>query len=794
MTRPLLDFRSTCEQERNIHGYGWDQFDARTGGIQTIHDEGNKLDITTAFVKIPGGNHGGSWAVRVTGTPRENAPDDLKTMVYYYIGQDGDGKLEVKGKGSKFGFEDDVTLEGKSKALGDYKLVVTKGEGHHPAGEHKLSETRRGDTTLVCTQDLDEDKVWQAKVVVSQRLHEAASYVKASFTAEEPPEPWQVFRIRHRPGKGNSHVVQKTFQGGFEFDVIYSSDSAGKALTSEDVSDEIARMSESFDDRFGRIFRLKAPFTADKYKKFAKSMFSNLLGGVGYFFGDQVVDRSYAVEYEEENDNFWEEAQEAKGRQKHDFEGPYELFTAVPSRPFFPRGFLWDEGFHLLPIADWDTDMALEIISSWYSTMDRDGWIPREQILGNEARSKVPEEFRVQYPHYANPPTLFLAVDDFLSRLMESNGSRAAGRQSLSTESGLYRAHVDNPELGEDYLRRLYPLLRRQYDWFRKTQRGDIKSYDREAFSPKEAYRWRGRTETHALPSGLDDYPRPQPPSPGELHVDLMSWVGFMAKSLHRLAGALGMGSEQSELRGHLTAIRRNLEDLHWSEAEGCYCDATIDEFEENKLVCHKGYLSLFPFITGLLEADDAKVGKMLDLIGDEDELWSEHGIRSLSRRDAFYGTAENYWRGPVWMPVNYLVLSQLDVGAAALYPYPVLSFFSFSVLSYLFLCLCFFHGSLPLSTPLPMLSSSSFFSSFILFLSFLRRPLPERARQDETTHPGEGWGTGSRWDSSFCVFLFLFFGLAGWLTFSLSLSFSATYRKLPGKRVLTVSGHATST
>jgi len=87
-------------------------------------------------------------------------------------------------------------------------------------------------------------------------------------------------------------------------------------------------------------------------------MFSNLLGGVGYFYGDAVVDKSYASEYDEENEGFWEDTAEARARTKPVIDGPHELFTAIPSRPFFPRGFLWDEGFHLLLLIEWDAGLT----------------------------------------------------------------------------------------------------------------------------------------------------------------------------------------------------------------------------------------------------------------------------------------------------------------------------------------------------------------------------------------------------------------------------------------------------
>ena len=278
--------------------------------------------------------------------------------------------------------------------------------------------------------------------------------------------------------------------------------------------------------------------------------------------------------------------------------------------------------------------------------MDEDGWIPREQILGPEARSKVPSDFQVQYPHYANPPTLNLVLEAVIDKIKSKSTSPA--EEELCTAA----------------IRALYPLLKRNYYWYRKTQRGDLRTYDRPAFSSREAYRWRGRTPSHILTSGLDDYPRTQPPHPGELHLDLMSWMGMMARSMRRTATFLSEKDDASEFAGHEEAISRNLDDLHWDDKEQAYCDASVDDYEESYHSYHRGYVSVFPLVTGMLKPDHPRLGAVLDLIRDPEQLWSAHGVRSLSRADPHYGTDENYWRSPVWMNVNYLILDNLRVVA----------------------------------------------------------------------------------------------------------------------------------
>ena len=333
------------------------------------------------------------------------------------------------------------------------------------------------------------------------------------------------------------------------------------------LTERSVELSNAFNTRFETSFPLHPPFTTPLHHTFSKSALSSLLAGLSYFHGHYLVDRHTHSSYDEEDPAFWIQATEQRSHSTSaHLEGPRELFTATPSRPFFPRGFYWDEGFHLLPVGVWDNDLALEVVKSWFGLEDEEGWIAREQILGEEARSKVPEEFQTQYPHYANPPTLLMPIAAFIERLQRTR--RGVGLQEeegiavedMFSEEKVTRRYLDNPDLARHYLRELYPLLQRHHEWFRRTQAGDIKVWDREAYSMKEGYRWRGRTPDHCLTSGLDDYPRARPPHTGELHVDLLSWMGFFARTLKGVAEFLGETDDVDELSKMETAIISNLD------------------------------------------------------------------------------------------------------------------------------------------------------------------------------------------------------------------------------------------
>lgn len=85
------------------------------------------------------------------------------------------------------------------------------------------------------------------------------------------PPPWQTYTIQNKPGPGNMHIVQKTFEGPFEFDVLFTPNTASKPATTEQLSKSLKTVLDSFEEKYLEVHKPAAPFTEEKWLGFSKS-------------------------------------------------------------------------------------------------------------------------------------------------------------------------------------------------------------------------------------------------------------------------------------------------------------------------------------------------------------------------------------------------------------------------------------------------------------------------------------------------------------------------------------------
>ena len=96
-----------------MESYTWTNYDAREGGTQVLKDGFHNVQVTTELLKVPGGQHGGSWAVRIKGKPTTECESlcseedheltstiarPMRTSFIYYLGIEGMGGLELDTK------------------------------------------------------------------------------------------------------------------------------------------------------------------------------------------------------------------------------------------------------------------------------------------------------------------------------------------------------------------------------------------------------------------------------------------------------------------------------------------------------------------------------------------------------------------------------------------------------------------------------------------------------------------------------------------------------------------------
>ena len=193
------------------------------------------------------------------------------------------------------------------------------------------------------------------------------------------------------------------------------------------------------------------------------------------------------------------------------------------------------------------------------------------------------------------------------------------------------------------------------------------------------------------LTSGLDDYPRASHPSDDERHVDLRCWMAIAARTMSRVeARVLGLSSKKkNHSASSYAALADRLEDyetlkaLHWDPTRRVFADYGLDtphvvlrngrrivetngSLPELGFVSqHSGYVTMFPLALSLIPVDAPELSDVLDVLSSPDHMWSPHGLRSLASSSPVYGKFNTehdapYWRGAIWINMNYLILDAL--------------------------------------------------------------------------------------------------------------------------------------
>ncbi|MDY7042223.1 MAG: trehalase family glycosidase, partial [Chloroflexota bacterium] len=187
------------------------------------------------------------------------------------------------------------------------------------------------------------------------------------------------------------------------------------------------------------------------------------------------------------------------------------------------------------------------------------------------------------------------------------------------------------------FLEEMWPRLELHYDYFRQALDLDHDRLYRGGFM------------------GLDNIPRPTGDDVEQ--VDTSGWMALFAQRMATIAVELDNTERAEYYQNHYEQICAQMNAQLWNEEDGFYYDR-----DSGGHLREKSYVGLIPFISGA--ADAAQVERILTRLRNPEEFWSDYGIRSLSADSELYepgysksGWKNSNWRGPVWLPINYLLV-----------------------------------------------------------------------------------------------------------------------------------------
>lgn len=170
-----------------------------------------------------------------------------------------------------------------------------------------------------------------------------------------------------------------------------------------------------------------------------------------------------------------------------------------------------------------------------------------------------------------------------------------------------------------------------------------------------------------ALESGMDNSPMYDDiPFDPDTHLLSLADVGLTGlylmdcEILAELAGLLGREADRTELRKRAAHVKDGMDGL-WCEEVGMFLNRRTDTGEFSRRISPTNFYALFSD-----RISPAQLARILEHFYDPQEFGGESILPSISRSDPTY-PEQDYWRGRIWAPLNFLVyLALRKQGCAA--------------------------------------------------------------------------------------------------------------------------------
>ena len=319
------------------------------------------------------------------------------------------------------------------------------------------------------------------------------------------------------------------------------------------------------------------------------------------------------------------------------------IYDPSKLRVISPVSRSWSVGWGGWVLFDWDTFFAATLASIG----DRDlAYANAMEILNEE----TPQGF---VPNYAR--------DGYKSY------DRSEPPVGAITVLGLYEKFHDRWFLADTF----EPLLRWNRWW---AEHRDMDGYlvwgsndDTQPQNPDDG--GRGTRGGAILESGLDNSPMYDTATYNhQTHQLEFADVGLMGlyvadcDALAKIADVLGKTAEARELRDREARYKAKLQTM-WDGKTGMFLNLDLKTHQPSHRLSPTNF---YPLLAGAATPEQAQI-MIAKHLRNPEEFWGQWIIPAIARNDPAYAD-QNYWRGRIWGPMNYLVylgLRNYDKAAA---------------------------------------------------------------------------------------------------------------------------------